>query len=101
MVGFKFKRQYPVGPYIVDFVCLEKKLVIELDGGQHAFSLMTDVKRTRYLETKGYRVMRFWNNQVLQETEAVLSVILEVMVSPSPRPSPPKGGEGDKVELSS
>ena len=86
MVGFKFRRQYPVGPYIVDFVCLEKKLVIELDGGQHAFSLMTDVKRTRYLETKGYRVMRFWNNQVLQETEAVLSVILEVMITPSPRP---------------
>ena len=74
--GYKFRRQRPIGPYIVDFVCLEKKLVIEVDGGQHAGQVELDTKRSDYLKEKGYRAMRFWNNEVLQETESVLTVIL-------------------------
>jgi very-short-patch-repair endonuclease len=70
---------------------LEKSLIIELDGGQHAFSLTRDEKRTRYLEAKGYRVLRFWNNDVLKETEAVLIMIQQALSTPSPRPSPLEG----------
>ncbi len=89
--GYKFRRQRPIGSYIVDFVCLEKKLVVEVDGGQHAGQLELDAKRSGYLEDKGYRVLRFWNNEVLTETESVLSVVLSSLdrnVTPSPRPSP-------------
>ncbi len=74
--GYKFRRQRPVGPYILDFVCLEKKLVVEIDGGQHAGQIELDAERSDYLKEKGYRVMRFWNNEVLKETESVLTVIL-------------------------
>ncbi len=74
--GYKFRRQRPVGPYIVDFVCLEKKLVVEVDGGQHVGQVELDTKRSDYLKEKGYRVLRFWNNEVLKETESVLTVIL-------------------------
>ena len=74
--GYKFRRQRPIGPYIVDFVCLEKKLVIEVDGGQHAGQVELDAKRSDYLKEKGYRILRFWNNEVLTETESVLTVIL-------------------------
>ena len=74
--GYKFRRQRPIGPYIVDFVCLEKKLVVEVDGGQHAGQLELDAKRSGYLEDKGYRILRFWNNEVLKATESVLTVIL-------------------------
>jgi very-short-patch-repair endonuclease len=89
--GYKFRRQRPIGPYIVDFVCLEKKLVIEVDGGQHAGQMESDAERSDYLKEKGYRVMRFWNNEVLKKTESVLTVILSFLdesVTPSPRPSP-------------
>ncbi|MEA3428382.1 MAG: DUF559 domain-containing protein [Thermodesulfobacteriota bacterium] len=74
--GYKFRRQRPVGPYIVDFICLEKRIVIEVDGGQHAGQAELDAKRSGYLKEKGYRVLRFWNNEVLKETESVLTVIL-------------------------
>jgi len=74
--GFKFKRQVPIGEYIVDFVCHHKKLIIELDGGQHAEALAYDEKRTCFLESKGYKVIRFWNNEVFRETEAMLEVIM-------------------------
>lgn len=97
--GYKFRRQRPIGPFIVDFVCLEKKLVIEVDGGQHAKSLEADVKRSDYLNEKGYRVLRFWNDEVLQESNSVLSVILSSLfedVPPHPGPLPQKvGGEGN------
>jgi adenine-specific DNA-methyltransferase len=92
--GCKFRRQHPVGPFIVDFVCIEKWLIIELDGGQHAFSSTKDEKRTRFLESKGYRVLRFWNNDVLKETEAVLITIQQALFNPSPRPSPHTGRGG-------
>jgi len=92
--GWKFRRQHVIGPFIVDFVCLEKKLVIELDGGQHAEMEAQDQKRTDYLIRKGFRVMRFWNNEVLQETEAVLETIFDMLSDedspPHPNPLPPK-----------
>ncbi|SIQ19038.1 endonuclease domain-containing protein [Aquipseudomonas alcaligenes] len=91
-MGLKFKRQKPIGPYIVDFVCLECFLVIELDGGQHMEQVDGDRERDKYLRERGYRVLRFWNHQVLGEMEAVLERIrLEVAASPyegRPGPSP-------------
>ncbi len=72
---YKFKRQVPIGNYIIDFVCLYKKLIIELDGGQHAKAHSYDEKRTVFLESQGYKLLRFWNNEVLTETETVLDVI--------------------------
>jgi very-short-patch-repair endonuclease len=81
--GWKFKRQYPVGPYIVDFICLEKNLVIEVDGGQHAENEEMDIQRSEYLNKMGYRVLRFWNNQVLVETEAVLNSIFAKIAEPN------------------
>jgi len=98
--GWKFRRQYPVGPYIIDFICVEKNLVIEVDGGKHAENEELDIQRSEYLNKMGYRVFRFWNNQVLQETEAVLEMILAILMnenqnSPSPRPSPPLGERGN------
>ncbi|RZB30047.1 MAG: hypothetical protein SRB1_02327 [Desulfobacteraceae bacterium Eth-SRB1] len=99
--GYKFRRQRPVGSYIVDFVCLEKKLVIEVDGGRHAGQMELDAKRSGYLKEKGYMVMRFWNNEVLKETESVLTVILSSLdgnVAPSyphpPHPGPLPEGRG-------
>ncbi len=81
MGGHKFRRQQPIGTFIVDFVCFEKKLIIELDGGQHSQQVDYDTTRTEWLESKGFRVLRFWNNQVMQETDAVKSVILEALES--------------------
>ncbi len=74
--GNKFVRQEPIGHYICDFVCREKRLVIEVDGGQHSESTRDEV-RDRYLQAEGYRVMRFWNNDVLSNIEGVLIVIDE------------------------
>jgi very-short-patch-repair endonuclease len=97
--GYKFRRQHPIGPFFVDFVCLEKKLVIEVDGGQHAKNLDADVKRSNYLKERGYQVLRFWNNEVLEESKSVLSAILSWLLKdkpPHPGPLPPRmGGEGD------
>jgi very-short-patch-repair endonuclease len=89
--GWKFRRQHSIGPYIVDFVCIEKRLVIELDGGQHVENLESDAKCSEYLKEKGYRILRFWNNDVLREGESVLNVILSCLEkdAPSPVPSPP------------
>jgi very-short-patch-repair endonuclease len=75
LAGFRFRRQHPMGPYVVDFFCPDTKLVVEVDGGQHADSA-TDAVRTRWLEARGYRVVRFWNNDVLANTEGVLLAIL-------------------------
>jgi adenine-specific DNA-methyltransferase len=75
--GLKFRRQHPVGPFIVDFVCPEKKLIIEVDGGQHDTNSSSDERRSFFLRNMGYQILRFWNNEVLQETDAVLTVILK------------------------
>jgi very-short-patch-repair endonuclease len=91
-MGLKFKRQKPIGSYIVDFVCWEQRLVIEIDGGQHAEQIEYDIRRTQYLENEGYKVLRFWNNQVMSESESVLEAIrMEIALSPTPLP---QVGEG-------
>ncbi|MGO8921237.1 MAG: endonuclease domain-containing protein [Stellaceae bacterium] len=76
--GFRFRRQHPMGPYVVDFFCPDAKLIVEVDGGQHAESA-SDVVRTSWLEARGYRVIRFWNNDVLGNTEGVLLSILDAL----------------------
>jgi very-short-patch-repair endonuclease len=95
MGGWKFRRQHPIRPFIVDFVCVERRLIIEVDGGQHASKVQADASRSSYLRKKGYKILRFWNNQVLNESEAVLDMILAALNddTPSPRPSPPNLGE--------
>jgi len=72
---YKFRRQVPIGPYVVDFVCFEEKLIIEVDGGQHAEEFERDAARTEWLEAEGYRVVRFWNNDVLGNTDGVIRAI--------------------------
>ena len=73
--GLYFRRQCPIGPYIVDFVCLEKMLVVEIDGSQHMSQQDADQSRTEWLQRHGFRVLRFWNNEVLRELDAVLESI--------------------------
>ena len=76
LVGFKFRRQHPIGPYYVDFVCLSIGLVIELDGGQHEEQSAYDEARTCYLECLGYQVVRYWDHEMLLEPELVLDDVL-------------------------
>lgn len=75
--GYRFRRQEVIGSFIVDFVCLEKKLIIELDGGQHVDNAVANAVRTQQLEEYGYHVIRFWNDEVLTRTDDVLSSILK------------------------
>jgi very-short-patch-repair endonuclease len=75
LYNYKFRRQFPIEPYIVDFVCLELKLIIELDGGQHACQINYDNQRSLFLEQRGFKVIRFWNNDVIENTEGVLETI--------------------------
>ena len=86
LVGYKFRRQAPIGRYIVDFLCFERKLVVELDGGQHQEQANYDAERTRVLESRGYRVIRFWNNLVLEDTDAVLQAVLIALEEGTPSP---------------
>ena len=72
--GAKFRRQATIGPYIVDFLCLEAMLIVELDGGQH--HEVSDAGRTRFLVAEGYRVLRFWNNDVVENLDGVLQTII-------------------------
>ena len=112
----KFRRQQPIGPFIVDFVCFQRRLIIEVDGAQHGMEhqIVHDEQRTRWLETQGYRVLRFWTHEIRRELNAVLdtiyaaisekrsllgfddSVITKVKDHPTPaltrRPSPSRGG---------
>jgi len=76
LVGYKFRRQQPVGRYIVDFVCFEKQVIVELDGGQHAEQVAYDAERTAWLQSRGFRVLRFWNHEALQNLEAVTEAVL-------------------------
>ena len=84
--GVKFRRQHPVGPFIVDFCCVERGLVVELDGSQHAERNAADERRTRLIERSGYRVLRFWDNEVLSNLYGVLERISEALEEPHPRP---------------
>jgi len=82
--GFKFRRQRPLGPYILDFVCLEAGLVIEIDGGQHSDQLAYDHARSALIETHGLTVLRFWNHEVMNETPAVLEKIWQTLQALTP-----------------
>ena len=84
--GHKFRRQQSLGPDIVDFVCLEKRLIIEVDGGQHSEQKAYDAERNAWLEEQGFRVLRFWNHEVLQEIEAVKEVIVRALSCFEPPP---------------
>ena len=95
VAGCKFRRQHPVGSYICDFVCIDRQLMIEVDGGQHAAQIEKDEDRTAYLESTGFTVMRCWNHEVQTETEAVLERILNRLLSDSPHPVPLPEGRGD------
>ena len=91
--GAKFRRQHPVGAYVLDFACVEHGLAIELDGGQHAepHQLQHDSQRTAWLQQQGWRVLRFWNHDVLQQTSEVLAQVLQAL-TPGPLPQAGEGG---------
>jgi very-short-patch-repair endonuclease len=92
--GTHFRRQVQVGRHIADFVSHGAKLIIEVDGGQHATNIASDLKRTKVFEAHGYRVLRYWNNEVLANIEGVLEDIQRALAStPTPDPSPQGGGE--------
>ncbi len=92
-MGLKFRRQQIIERYIVDFLCFEKRLIVEVDGGQHNEN-KEDEERTKFLETKGFLVLRFWNNEVLNNIEGVLTSIENTLNSVHPHPNPPPEGEG-------
>lgn len=79
ILGFKFRRQHPIGSYILDFACLDIKLAIEVDGGQHNEIQSQDILRSAWLETQGWKVVRFWNNEVLQNIDGVLEQIYNTL----------------------
>lgn len=79
--NLKFRRQFPIGEYIVDFVCEEKRIVIELDGGQHNEfeNIIKDNERTKFIESEGYKVIRFWNNDILNNLEGVFKILNDLL----------------------
>lgn len=92
-LGVKFRRQEPIGSFIVDFVCFEKRVIIEVDGGQHSES-KKDGERDDWFREQNFKVLRFWNNEVIKNEEGVMQVIMENL-SPSPHPSHEGRGEGN------
>ena len=94
--GYKFRRQHSLGSPIADFYCPERKLVIELDGGQHLTESLKDAHRTKELNQMGCRVIRFWDHEVLQEIDAVLEAIRLHLSDPHPHPLPLRGRGGKK-----
>jgi very-short-patch-repair endonuclease len=91
--GCKFRRQTPIGKYIVDFVCHEQRVIVEVDGGQHSEAVEEDKIRDKWLREQGYKVLRFWNNEVLTNVEGVLETIKDSCKYP-PSPDPSHGGRG-------
>jgi very-short-patch-repair endonuclease len=102
LAGYKFRRQEPIGRYVVDFVCFSPRIVIEIDGGQHNEVTSYEERRSRFLEREGFMVLRFWNNEVLENREGVCERIVEVLsrITPHPpgasrrAPPSPTRGEG-------
>ncbi|MGE3147067.1 MAG: endonuclease domain-containing protein [Pseudorhodoplanes sp.] len=102
---FKFRRQAPVGPFIADFVCYDARLLVEVDGGQHAGS-ESDVRRDRWFAANQFRILRFWNNDVLSNLDGVLTAILGALEEAAPHPtraarghpSPARGEEASKPQ---
>jgi very-short-patch-repair endonuclease len=99
LCGAKFRRQHLIGPFIADFCCAQGKVIVELDGGQHAEDVAADEKRSRFLEAQGYRVLRFWNHDVLGNTEAVLERIVEALCDPHPIPLPGRARVKEKLRV--
>ena len=98
MEGLKFRRQQPIDNYIVDFVCFENRIIIEVDGGQHAAESNKDRERDSYLRQFGFKVLRFWNNDVLQNTNEVLEIIRENCLSHPPlNPLPSRAGKKSRA----
>jgi very-short-patch-repair endonuclease len=93
-VGARFRRQHPLGPYVLDFVCVAQRLAVEVDGGQHSGSVH-DAARDAWLTSQGWRVLRFWNNDVMNNIDGALTVIVGALEQPPPQPSPLQG-EGAK-----
>jgi len=99
-LGFRFRRQFSIPPYFVDFACIEARLVIEADGGQHAAPAEHD-RRDTHLTSRGWTVLRFWNNDILQNQDGAFRVIIDALAQtpapgrPLPRPSPVATGEGE------
>ena len=94
-LGVKFRRQHPLGTYVLDFVCLDAKLVVEVDGSQHLDQQAYDERRSAWLASQGYAVLRFWANEVLSETDAVVNSIsqsLGLAAAPAPTPTLPQRG---------
>ena len=100
IAGYRFRRQMPMGSYIVDFICLERRLIIEIDGSQHQEQQVYDARRDQWLAEQEFQVLRFWNNEVLNQTEGVLMRILEVLERTPPTPALPRkgGGSGCGIE---
>jgi very-short-patch-repair endonuclease len=95
LAGFKFRQQVPIDYFIVDFACLSERLIVEVDGGTHSTDaeLERDARRERYLQEQGFRVLRFWNSDVMQNMEGVMDTIVAALHTPTPDPSPQGGGE--------
>lgn len=100
ILGLKFRRQHPFGDYILDFVCLENRLVIEVDGGQHGEQAEDDDNRTQKLQEAGFRVLRFWNNEVLKDIESVKEKIWLVIQDLQSHPPPNLPLEGGGITRS-
>ena len=94
--GYRFRRQVPIGRFIADFVCHDARLIVEIDGGQHDPSSEPEVSRTQFLESEGYRVLRFRNNEVLDNPDGAQAMIAEDLrrIHPYPNPPPSRGRTG-------
>lgn len=87
--GYRFRRQVPIGHFTADFVCHKARVIVEIDGGQHDPSSAAEMRRTRFLQSEGYRVLRFWNNEVLDNPDGVHTAIAECLHRLYPHPNPP------------
>jgi very-short-patch-repair endonuclease len=93
LFDLKFRRQQPMGHYIVDFVCFQKRIIIEVDGGQHAENKRKDTQRDSWLRQNGFKILHFWNNDILKNIDGVLEVIAQESIVHPPLTPPIKGGE--------
>ena len=96
--GYKFRRQVPIGRSIADFVCHEAQLIVEIDAGQQDRSSSLEAERSGFLQNEGYRILRFWNNDVLANIDGVLEIIQSAILA-TPTPTPPHKGEGKERVL--